>query len=186
MLISRKLAVACLGLVFTFCWAAANPPQEKLPRFTEEREAAALYFVKKNLPELTSFLEQFKKDAPVQYRKEICEIFQVTEILADMSEDTRRQELELKIWVAENRAHLLVAKLSTANEEERKKVQAQLQDLTKHLVSLDMEHLELKGEQLEKELGETREELAKMRENRDKQIKDRFDALVEQVHKRKK
>jgi len=188
MLRKKATAAACLGLILLVCWhgAKANPPQGALPRFTEEREAAALFFVKKNLPELLAFFEQLKKDTPAQYRREISEVFQVTEILADMSEDAERHGLELKIWTAENKARLLVAKLATPSEDERKKVQGQLQDLAKHLVNLDMEFFELKADQLEKELGETRDELVKIRENRDKQVKDRYDALVEQVHKRKK
>src|SRR6516164_74906 len=50
--------------------AAATPETDArtLPRFTEEREAAALCFVKKHLPELAPLLEQLKKNNNVQYQ----------------------------------------------------------------------------------------------------------------------
>jgi hypothetical protein len=110
----------------------------------------------------------------------------VTELLADLRDEPRRYELELKIWKAENRAHALVAKLSTPSDEERKKVEGQLQDLAKELVELDIQVLELKAEQLDKELGEVKDELAKNRENIDKNTKDRYAALLEKAKKRKK
>src|SRR5262249_18512771 len=155
------------------CWQStrANPPQPSLPRFTEVREAAALHFVKKNLPELLTVLEQLKKDSISRYKMEIREIFQVTEILADMADDQARHDLEWRIWVTENRAHLVAARLTTPSEDERQKILVQLQDLAKQLITLEVESLELKVDQLEKELGDTREELTKVRENRDKLIK---------------
>src|SRR5262249_2219737 len=109
--------------------AADETPPTSLPRFTEEREAAALFFVKKHLPELLPLLEQLKLNTLQRYEMEIREIFQVTELLADLRDEPRRYELELKIWKAENRAHALVAQLSTPSEDERKKVEGQLQDL---------------------------------------------------------
>ncbi|HEY1861909.1 MAG TPA: hypothetical protein VGG61_16225, partial [Gemmataceae bacterium] len=59
-----------LGLVMAACGAsgaqagAVLPDVEAraLPRFTEEREAAALCFVKKQLPDLVPLLEQLKKN----------------------------------------------------------------------------------------------------------------------------
>src|SRR6266852_3483297 len=66
-----------------------------LPRFTEEREAAALCFVKKHLAELVPLLEQLKKNNVKQYEHEIREIFQATEWLTDFQEDAKRYDLEL-------------------------------------------------------------------------------------------
>src|SRR5262249_990794 len=121
-----------------------------------------------------------------QYQREIREIFQATEWLADLREDERRYELELKIWKAENKASMLAAKLSTLSEDERKKMDGELRDLAKSLVGLDVQVLETKGEQLDKEVGEVKDELAKARENGDKQIKERYDQLLEKAQKRKK
>jgi hypothetical protein len=167
--------------------APAEGEPGNLPRFSEEREAAALFFVNKHLPELLPLLEQLKKTNTAQYQRQIREVFQVTEMLADLREDDpKRYELELKVWKAENRANTLVAQLSTPNDEARKKVEAQLQDLAKELVELDMQVLELRAEQLDKELGEVKDELAKMRENTDKQVKDRYEGLLDKARRPRK
>jgi len=190
---SHVLRALAIGLLIAlsavpYAAAAALPEAEprSLPRFTEEREAAALCFVKKHLPELVPFLEQLKKNNEGQYQREIREIFQATEWLADLRDDERRYELELKIWKAENKASMLAAKLSTLSEDERKKMEGELRDLAKSLVELDVQVLELKADQLDKELGEVKDELAKARENGDKQIKERYDQLLEKAQKRKK
>jgi hypothetical protein len=189
-----NLPSSVLGLLVAVCcvssaWAGAAIPEAEsrsLPRFTEEREAAALCFVKKHLPDLVPLLEQLKKNNAGQYQHEIREIFQATEWLADLQDDAKRYELELKIWKAENKAHILAAKLSTPVDEERKKFEGQLQELAKELVELDVQILELKAEQLDKELGEVKDELAKARENGEKQIKERYDQLLEKAKKRRK
>jgi hypothetical protein len=173
-------------IVSTGTAIAAEMETVNLPRFTEEREAAALFFVKKHLPELLPLLEELKKNNAPVYELEVREIFQVTELLADLRDEPRRYDLELKIWKTENRAHALVARLSTPSDEERKKIEGQLQDLAKELVELDIQVLELKAEELDKELGEIKDELAKNRENIDKNTKDRYAALLEKVKKRKK
>jgi hypothetical protein len=169
--------------------AGAAPPDAEarsLPRFTEEREAAALCFVKKHLPELAPFLEQLKKNNGGQYQHEIREIFQATEWLADLQDDSKRHELELKIWKAENKAHILAARLSTAPDDEKNKLEIDLQGLAKELVELDVSILELKADQLDRELGEVKDELAKAKENADKQIKERYEQLLEKAKKRRK
>ncbi len=175
--------VLCVLGFFSLAWMASGAP---LPRFTEEREAAALFFVKKHLPELLALLEPLKKNGPAQYQREISEIFRVTELLADLRDDPSRHDLELKFWITENKAHVLLAKLSTPDEAERKKIQTQLQELARKLVTLDVEFLELKADMLDRELGETKDELAKMRDQREKYVKDRFDGLLQRIAKRKK
>jgi hypothetical protein len=164
---------------------AGGGSKDALPRFTEEREAASLFFVKRHLPELLPLLEQLKKDNPPQYETEIRAIFQVTELLADLRDDPKRYDLELKIWQTENRAHALIAKLSTPSAEERKKVEADLQDLVRELVNLDIQVLEMKADQLDKELGEVKDELAKARDNMERQVKERYDALLGKAKKPK-
>ncbi|HEV3235413.1 MAG TPA: hypothetical protein VGZ25_00395 [Gemmataceae bacterium] len=181
------LLTSVMSLTAVNLWGGSPDNEPKsLPRFTEEREAAALFFVKKHLPELLPLLEQLKKNGIQQYRTEIREIFQATEWLADLQDDTRRHDLELKIWKAENKAFALAAQLSTAVQEERKKIEVQLQELSKELVDLDVQVLEYKAEQLDKELGEVKDELAKAKENNDKQVKDRYEMLLEKAKKRRK
>ncbi len=189
------LAAGC-GLItgFWLAWAAPHPLEgaapvgaepETLPRYTEEREAAALFFVKRHLPDLVPLLEQLKKTNLAQYERQMREIFQVTELLADLRDEPRRHELELKIWITENRAHTLVAKLATVRAEERTKLEVQLQELAKELVDLDVQVLELKADQLDKELGEVKDELARARETSEKRSKARFDELVAKAKKRR-
>jgi hypothetical protein len=181
-----SLLAFAAGLPATSLASAPEPERRALPRFTEEREAAALFFVKKNLPDLVPLLEQLKKNSERHYRTEIREIFQATEWLADLQDDPRRHELELKIWKAENKAYTLAAKLSTPAEEERKKIELELQSLAKELVDLDIQVLEWKSEQLDKELGEVKDELAKAKENNDKQVKERYEMLIDKAKKRRK
>jgi hypothetical protein len=163
-----------------------RPEPDKLPKFTEEREAAALHFVKKNLPELLPILAELKKSSPSQYEREVREIFNDTETLTEMSDDTQRYELELKIWKTENKAHLLVAKLSTPNADARKKLEEQILGMANDLVSLDLKVLEVKKDQLDKDLGEVKDEMSKINENKEKMAKERFQALLDKARLGKK
>src|SRR4051812_45342456 len=101
--------------------AAADP----LPKFTEEREAAALHFVRKHCPELVPLLDELKKTNRTAYELQVRETFQVTELLADLQDDPKRYDLELKVWKAENKALVLVAKLAAPKEEDRKAIEEQ-------------------------------------------------------------
>ncbi|MBI1916767.1 MAG: hypothetical protein HYS12_18835 [Planctomycetes bacterium] len=157
-----------------------------LPRFTEEREAAARFFVKKHVPELLPLLDELKKNNATKYQQEIREIFQVTEMLADLQDDEKRHDLELKIWKSENKAFVLIARLATPDEEERKKVQGQLRDLARELVDLDIQVLELKAEQLDKELGEVKDGLTRAREQVEQNVKTRYEGLLDKAKKPKK
>jgi hypothetical protein len=174
------------ALVVVVCLPLAASTALELPRFTEEREAAALFFVKKHVPEVMPLLEQLKKDNAAKYQQEIREIFQVTELLADLQDEPRRYDLELKIWKAETRAAVFVARLSTPSEEERKKLEEALQALARELVELDIQVLEAKADQLDKDLGEIKDELAKARDQIDKKTRTRYEALVDQAKKRQK
>jgi len=158
----------------------------RLPRFTEEREAAAILFVKKNLPDLLPMLEQLKKANESQYKREIRQIFQASEWLADLKEVKGRYELELRIWKAENKAHTLAAKLSTCAKTERESLERGLQELAKELVDLDIQVLEFKADQLYRELSEVRDELGKAKVNAEKNAKERYDQMYEKAKKYKK
>jgi hypothetical protein len=173
------LVVAAIAL----CPAAALA--DPLPKFTEEREAAALHFVRKHCPELVPLLDELKKANRPAYESQIRETFQVTELLADLQDDQKRYDLELKIWKAENKALVLVAKLATLKEEDRKAIEGQLQALAKELVELDVQSLEHRVELLQSELTSAKDELTKFRDNFDRTVKDRFEALLEKAKKRK-
>jgi hypothetical protein len=178
----RCLIAVPLFLTWTTFLAAA---QQSLPRFTEEREAAALFFVKKQLPELVPFLDELKKASPGRYEQEIGRIFLTTEMLADLRDNQRRHDLEVKIWKTENKAYLLVARLATLSEAERKKYEGQLMEFAKELADLDILSLKLKSEQLSQELADVNAELAKSRANPEKLAKERYEALLEKLKKAK-
>jgi hypothetical protein len=163
-----------------------SAPKASLPRFTEEREAGALFFVKKHLPELLPLLTELKKNDAARYQQEICEVFQVTEKLADMQDEPKRHELELKIWKAENRAHLLVARLRAPPEEERKKLQEQLREVARELVGLDIQVLEAQAEEVDRELGEIKDELARTKDQLEQKIKARYEDLLNKAKKPRK
>ncbi len=173
--------VACAAAVLVPCAASAEP----LPRFTEEREAAALHFVRKHCPDLVPLLGELKKTNRTAYELQVRETFQVTELLADLQDDPKRHELELKIWKAENKSLVLVARLASPKEEERKGVEEQLLALAKELVELDLQSMEHRVDVLNTELASAKEELIKFRDNLDRTTKDRFEALLEKAKKRK-
>jgi hypothetical protein len=174
--------VAALAVALVPC---AAPAAEPLPKFTEEREAAALHFVRKHCPELVPLLDELKKANRPAYELQVRETFQVSELLADLQDDPKRYELELKIWKAENKALVLVAKLATPKEDDRKAVEDQLMALARELVELDVQSLEHRVEVLSTELGAAKDELTKFRDNLDRTVKDRFEALLEKARRKK-
>jgi hypothetical protein len=177
--------VRAAALVAVLLLPCAAPAADPLPKFTEEREAAALHFVKKHLPDLVPLLDDLKKTNRTAYELQVRETFQVTELLADLQDDQKRYDLELRIWKAENKALVLVAKLATAKEDARKTVEDQLQTLAKELVDLDLQSLEHRVAVLQTELAAAKDELNKFRDNIDRTTKDRFEALLEKARKKK-
>ncbi|VTU01182.1 Uncharacterized protein OS=Pirellula staleyi (strain ATCC 27377 / DSM 6068 / ICPB 4128) GN=Psta_4284 PE=4 SV=1 [Gemmataceae bacterium] len=164
---------------------AAARAADPLPRFTEEREAAALLFVRKHCPEVMPLLDELKKANRAAYESQVRETFQVSELLADLQDDPKRYDLELRVWKAENRALVLVAKLATPKDEDRKAIEDQLQALARELVELEAQSLEHRVALLQGELALAKDELNKVRDNLDRTVKDRYDALVERARKKK-
>ncbi len=117
-----RSALVVAAIVLSPTAAPADPP----PKFTEEREAAALHFIRKHCPELTPLLDDLKKANRAAYELQVRETFQVTELLAELQDDQKRYDLELKMWKAENKALVLVAKLATPKEDDRKVIEGQL------------------------------------------------------------
>jgi hypothetical protein len=168
------------------CLLLSTAAPVPLPRFTEEREAAALHFVKKHLDELLPLLENLKRTNPNGYQHEVREIFQVTELLADLQDEPRRHELELKVWIAENKAHVLVGKLATPDAETRSQLLGHLRKLARELVDLDLQVLELQAELLEKELNAVKDELARARDHVERDVSNRYNAFLTRVKKPRK
>ena len=179
-IVPRSVVLAALVL-----WPAASVAEPPLPRFTEEREAAALHFVRKHCPELVPMLDELKRSNRAAYEQQVRETFRVTELLADLQDDPKRHALELKIWKAENKAMVLVAKLATPKEDDRKAVEEQLQGLATELVELEVQTIEHRAEVLEQELTAAKDELAKARDNFDRSVKERYEALLEKARKKR-
>jgi uncharacterized small protein (DUF1192 family) len=166
-------------------WLTGSSSADSLPKFTEEREAAALHFVRKQCPDLIPLLDDLKKANRPAYESQIRETFQVTELLADLQDDQKRYDLELKSWKAENKALVLVAKLGSLKEDERKTVEEQLHAIAKELVELEVQSLEHRVALLQSELASAKDELTKFRDNLDRIVKDRFESLMEKAKKKK-
>jgi hypothetical protein len=156
---------------------------DPLPKFTEEREAAALHFVGKQCPELLPLLQDLKKTNRAAYESQIRETFQVTEWLAELQDDEKRYALELKMWKAENQALVLVAKLSSPKED-HKAVEEKLRVLTRELVELETQSLAHRVEVLQNELSLAKDELAKFHDNIERATKERFESLLEKAKKK--
>jgi hypothetical protein len=186
--ITRRLAFTVFALLTVSAVRATTPvPADTvLPRFTEEREAAALCFLRKNATDLLPLVERLKKENPTRYQHEIRSVFQVAEMLADLEDDPQRRELELEIWKIESKAHALAARMHQMPEADRRKAEADLQRIARQLVDLDTRVLEVKAEQAEKELTEIRDELTKARDQVPARAKARYDNLLEQGRKRRK
>jgi hypothetical protein len=174
-----RFAIIVAVVALSSLVARADP----LPKFTEEREAAARHFVGKQCPELLPLLDDLKKTNRAAYESQIRETFQVTEWLADLQDDEKRYALELKMWRAENKALVLVAKL-TSPKEDRRAVEAQLQVLAKELVELDQQSLEHRVELLQSELASAKDDLGKFRDNLERNVKDRFEGFLEKAKKK--
>lgn len=184
----RAMLLACTCLILVLL---AGPPavssaaEPQLPVFTEEREAAALTFVRRNYPDLLPLLERVRRTDWKRYQQEICEIFQFSEALTELrTHDERRYQLELERWKTESRALVQVARLSTSNTVEKPNLQAELRDAAKRLVELDMELLRLRIEELERELGEARDEMNRAEEKRDLRIQERYQFLFDLARRR--
>jgi hypothetical protein len=126
-----------------------------------------------------------KKANRPAYELQVRETFQVTELLADLQDDPKRYDLELKNWKAENKALVLVARLTSPKEEDRKPIEDRLRALAKELAELEVRALEHRVELLDRELASAREELGKARENIDRTAREKFEAFKAKARKKR-
>jgi hypothetical protein len=178
-------ALTCLAGRGATGSVVSGPMRAAQPSFTEEREAAALHFVRKQAADLLPLLEKLKVSDVKKYQQEIGEIFQLTELLSDLrDEDEKRYNLELEVWKTETQALILVAKLTQTGEAEQPKYKEELQGLTKKLVDLDSQVLKHHIEELERGLSQARGELARIEEKRETLGKERYEKLFDQAKRR--
>lgn len=165
--------------------AAPAAAADTLPRFTEEREAAALHFVRKHLPELVPPLDELKRASRPAYEQQVRETYQVTEYLADLRDDPDRYDLELKVWKAENRAQVLAARAVTTAGDEKAVAETRLREAARELADLDVKAAEYRVQVLERELGAARTALAKAKDDPDRAAREKYDGLLERAKKRR-
>ena len=138
----------------------AKPPR-RISGFTEEREAAAMTFVRANHPELALLLEQLKLSDNAEYQRAIRELFHSSEKLAQLQErNPRRYPMELATWKLNSRIQLLVARLSMSAdpkiEDELRQALRQQLELRKASLNDDRERLETRLAELNEQLGQAR------------------------------
>lgn len=104
--------------------AVASKPtktSKKVTGFTEEREAAAMTFVRLNHPELADLLDQLKSSDNAEYQRAIRDLFRSSERLAQVEErNPQRYPHELALWKLNSRIQLLVARLAMTGDDSLK------------------------------------------------------------------
>lgn len=182
---TRGWFVRAVSVGVVLAGAGRAGASDALPRFTEEREAAALHFVRKHCPELVPMLDELKRGSRAAYEQQVRETFQVTEYLADLQDDPKRYDLELRVWKAENKAMVLVARLATPKEDDRTAIEDQLRTLAKELVDLEVQGLELRSQVLDREAAAARDDLAKARDTTDRSSREKYEAFLEKARKKR-
>jgi hypothetical protein len=158
---------------------APMPPP--LPVFTEEREAAALTFVRKNRPELVDMLGELKVHNVAEYEHAVSDLFRTSEMLASVKqEDPTRYELALANWRAETRTHLLAARLVRqpgATDEARTELRQAVETLVDNQIVEVAHHIR----RIETELERIRDHHKNLRDHRDDLVQERMEAILKAV-----
>lgn len=195
----RPRLVWCLlylgGVVLVWATAAAQVPEPpapqaagkhgpdhpSLPMFTEEREAAALTFVRKNRPELLKMLEQLQVHNPGEYERAIRDLFRTSETLASIKQEDRgRYELALKAWQAETHAHLLMARL-VQEQGDAGKAKGELKQAVEKLVDVQLEQVADQVRRLEAELERARRHHQDIKDRRDEIVRQQLETRLQAV-----
>ena len=162
--------------------APESPPP---PAFTEEREAAALTFVRKNRPELLAMLEGIKLRRPAEYQRAVGDLFRTSEMLTSVrQEDPGRYELALKGWQAEMHAGMLFARL-VGQPGETKKVEAELRQAVEKVVELQIEQTGYQVRRMEVELERLRKQHQEQESRRAELVRERMAAMLQAVQQQR-
>jgi hypothetical protein len=158
-----------------------NKPNDKLPAFTPEREAAALAFVTANHSELAKVIEQLRVMQPEQYEAAIRELFATSERLSKIREQhPRRYPLELDAWKTRSRIQLLLARASLSDDPA---IEQSLREALVAQSDLRVAQLELQRTQLAERLAKMDADLAKIKGSRDREVQKQYTALLAGVKK---
>jgi hypothetical protein len=155
------------------------------PVFTEEREAAALTFVRKNRPELLAMLEGLKLRRPADYQRAVSDLFRTSEMLTSVrQEDPGRYELALKGWQAEMHAGMLFARL-VPQPGETKKLEAELKQAVEKVVELQIEQTGYHVRRMEGELERLRKQQQEQENRRAEMVRERMAAMLQAVQQQR-
>ena len=192
-------SLSCFGIIILlWATAAAQAPPEgpkpegkqpidapPLPMFTEEREAAALTFARKNRPELLKMLEELKARNPAEYQRAVRDLFRTSEMLASINqEDPARYELALKGWQAETHTHLLAARL-VHRQGDGDQVKGELKQAIAKLVDLQLEQVAEQVRRMEAGLEQTRRHHQELKSRRGEIVRQRMEAMLEMIEQQR-
>jgi hypothetical protein len=162
--------------------ASESPPP---PVFTEEREAAALTFVRKNRPELLAMLEGLRLRRPAEYQRAVGDLFRTSEMLTTVrQEDPGRYAMALRGWQAEMHAGMLFARL-VGQPGETKKVEAELRQAVEKVVELQIEQTGYQVRRMEGELERLRKEHKEQESRRAELVRERMAAMLQAVQQQR-
>ena len=152
---------------------------------TPEREAAVTNFVDRNHPELAALLSHLKSKQPKEYDRAVRDLYRVTEKLAMVSErDSRQYDLELKVWKAQSRAQLLVARLKMTEPEsgDREEITNQLREVLSEQVQARLEVMKLERDRVVGRLEKLNDEIGRLERDRESAIDSHLKNLTNQVN----
>jgi hypothetical protein len=146
------------------------------PAVTPETEAEALGFVREHHPELAKVLEVLKPMDPVEFRKAIVELLQVSRSLSDLkARNPKRFEVSLDAWKTKSRVELLAAQLAGSPSEE---LRSQLRTAIEAKVDAEIRRQRFELEQAEAAAKKARDILGRLETNREAVVEARFRALA--------
>jgi len=149
--------------------------------FTEEREAAARTFVRKNRAELDQVLEQLKVSKPSEYQQVICDLFRTVELFTAMrQEDPQRYDLSLRAWQWEAKTQLLAAEL-VQHPDQSERIKLEIREAVEQLADVQIEQAAYEVRKLEAKVRRAEGQRKQIEARRGDFIKERTDAILQAV-----
>lgn len=149
--------------------------------FTEEREAAARTFVRKNCAGLDPVLEQLKGSKPAGYQQVICDLFRTVESFTAMrQEDQQRYDLALRAWQLEAQTQLLAAEL-VGHPDQRERIKLEIRQAVEELADVQIDQAAYEVRKLEAKLRRAEGHRKQIEAKRNDFIKERTDAILQAV-----
>jgi hypothetical protein len=159
-------------------------PRDRQFALTPAREAAVMAFVERNHPELSGLLTHLKTSQPKEYERAVRDLFRNTEKLAMVQErDSKQYDLELKVWQAQSRAQLLVARLKMTDPEsgDSEELKRQLREILSEQMQARLEVMRLERDRVSGRLEKLNEDISRMEKNREAAIESHLKTLTSQV-----